>query len=171
MNPAGTEVVTFFIEDYVSPADTAAVFKRAGLLPYVTTHQVGRPWPTLGQMISTGKRVVVLMEHHGGGAEHPWLLQGWDQVQDTNYDSKTPDQLSCARNRGTAKSQLLLINNWLNHFDAIVTDAARVNAYNSLYPRMVKCQRERGMIPNFVAVNYYSRGDLFKVVDALNGVK
>lgn len=165
------EVVTFFSEDYVSPADTAAVFKAAGLLPYVTTHQVGTPWPTLGQMITTNKRLVVLMENHGGGSAYPWLMQGFDQVQDTNYDAKTPAQLSCARNRGTTTSQLLLINNWLNHFDAIITDAARVNAYSSLYPRMVACQRERVMIPNYVAVNYYNQGDLFKVVDALNGVK
>ncbi len=165
------EIVTFFIEDSVSAADTAGVFDQAGLLPYVATHKVGDPWPTLGQMIDTGKRVVVLMQREGGGATYPWLLQGWDQAQDTNYDAKTPAQLSCARNRGTDKSQLLLINNWLNDFGSILTDAARVNAYDSLYPRMVECRRERGMIPNYVAVNYFSRGDLFKVVDRLNGVE
>lgn len=165
------EVVTFFIEDYVSPADTATVFEQAGLLPYVATHQVGQPWPTLGQMIRTGKRLVVLMQNRGGGTTYPWLLQGWDQAQDTNYDSKTPAQLSCARNRGTDRSQLLLVNNWLNNFQATVTDAREVNAYASLYPRMVTCQRQRRMIPNYVAVNYYSQGDLFEVVDALNGVQ
>lgn len=164
------EVVTFFIEDNVSAADTAKVFEAAGLLPYVAAHEPGRPWPTLGQMIETGKRVVVLMQRDGGGATYPWLLQGWDQAQDTNYDAKTPEQLSCARNRGTDKSQLLLINNWLNNFDRIVTGADQVNAYDSLYPRMLRCQKERGMIPNFVAVNYYNRGDLFRVVNALNRV-
>ena len=153
-----------------SAADTAKVFEAAGLLPYVATHEPGRPWPTLGQMIETGKRVVVLMQRDGGGATYPWLLQGWDQAQDTNYDAKTPEQLSCARNRGTDKSQLLLINNWLNNFDRIVTGADQVNAYDSLYPRMLRCQKERGMIPNFVAVNYYNRGDLFRVVNALNRV-
>ncbi len=165
------EVVTIFIEDSVSATDTAGVFDQAGLLPYVATHKVGDPWPTLGQMIDTGKRVVVLMQREGGKTTYPWLLQGWDQTQDTNYDAKTAAQLSCARNRGTDKSQLLLINNWINNFGSILTDAARVNAYDSLYPRLIKCRRERGMIPNYVAVNYYDRGDLFKVVDALNGVK
>ncbi|MEP7159683.1 MAG: hypothetical protein ABI746_01130, partial [Dermatophilaceae bacterium] len=84
------EVVTFFIEDSVSAADTAALFEKAGLLPYVATHQVGRPWPTLGQMVDSGKRLVVLMQEDGGGARDPWLMQGWDQAQDTNYDAKTP---------------------------------------------------------------------------------
>lgn len=62
---------------------------------------------------------------HADGAANPWLMQGSNQVQDANYDSKTPDQLSCARNRGNDKSQLLLINNWLNHLDAIISDAHR----------------------------------------------
>ena len=37
------EVVTFFIEDYVSPADTAVVFRQAGLLPDVYTPEPGKP--------------------------------------------------------------------------------------------------------------------------------
>ncbi len=164
------EVVTFFIEDSVSAADTAALFEKAGLLPYVATHQVGRPWPTLGQMVDSGKRLVVLMQEDGGGTKSPWLMQGWDQAQDTNYDAKTPADFSCKRNRGTEASQLLLINNWLNNFDSIVTDAKQVNGYDNLYPRMVRCQRERGMIPNYVAVNYFDQGDLFKVVNELNGM-
>ena len=164
------EVVTIFIEDSVSAADTAEVFDQAGLLPYVATHKQGDPWPTLGKMIDSGKRLVVLMQRDGGGTTYPWLLQGWDQTQDTNYDAKTAAQLSCARNRGTGKSQLLMINNWVNNFGSILTDAGRVNSYDSLYPRMVKCRQERGMIPNYIAVNYFDRGDLFKVVNAVNGV-
>jgi hypothetical protein len=97
-------------------------------------------------------------------------VAGLEQAQDTNYDAKTPEQLRCARNRGTDKSQLLLINNWLNNFDRVVTGADQVDAHDSLYPRMLRCQKERGMIPNFVAVNYYDRGDLFRVVNALNRV-
>jgi hypothetical protein len=62
------------------------------------------------------------------------------------------------------------VNNWLNSFENTITDAGRVNAYSSLYPRVETCRRERGMIPNFVAVNYYSQGDVVAVVDALDGV-
>ena len=55
------EVVTFFIEDSVSAADTATVFSQAGLLPYVYDHSSGSSWPTLGQMINSEHRVVVLI--------------------------------------------------------------------------------------------------------------
>ena len=164
------EVVTFFIQDAVSPADTAAVFDRAGLLPYVHTQSPGQPWPTLGQMISSGRRVVVLMENHGGGATYPWLLQGFDWVQDTPYTNPTVADLSCTLNRGTATSPLFLVNYWLSNFVSLVSDARTVNAYDRLWPYVSTCREQRHHLPNYVAVNYYDQGDLFRVVDQLNGV-
>jgi hypothetical protein len=84
------------------------------LLPFVHTQRSGEPWPTLGQMIDSGKRVVVLMENHGGGATYPWLLPGFDWVQDTPYDFASASAFSCARLRGRPSSPLLLVNHWLN---------------------------------------------------------
>ena len=40
------EVVTLFVQDEVSPADTAGVFESAGVMPYVYTPD-GDGWPTL----------------------------------------------------------------------------------------------------------------------------
>lgn len=164
------EVVTFFIEDTVSPADTAKVFREAGLLPYVYTPQAGKPWPTLGQMVSANKRLVVLMERRGGGSEFPWLLQGFDWVQDTPYTNPTVASLSCRLNRGTKSDDLFMLNYWLAGFDTMVTDARKINRYDVLWPYAAKCRQERGHLPNFVAVNYASEGDLLKVVNQLNGV-
>lgn len=163
------EVVTFFIQDYVSPADTAKVFGQAGLLPYVYTQKEGQPWPTLGQMIDSGKRVVVLMENHGGGKTYPWMLQGFDWVQDTAYTNPTTADLTCALNRGAPSHPLLLINNWLSGFTSLVTNAKKVNAIGVLGPYLQKCRTERGQLPNFVAVNFYNEPDVFKAVDQLNG--
>jgi hypothetical protein len=163
------EVVTFFIEDSVSPADTAAVFQRAGLLPYVRVQQVGQPWPTLGQMIDSGRRVVVLTERQSGGAAYPWLLPGFDLVQDTPYTNPSKASLSCARQRGTTSSPLLLLNYWLSAPGSRVSDAAAINAYDVLWPYATRCSRERGLLPNYLAVNFYDHGDLFRVVDQLNG--
>ena len=36
--------------------------------------------------------------------------------------------------------------------------------------RAQRCQQESGRLPNFVTVDFYSIGDVFEVVDALNGV-
>ena len=40
--------------------------------------------------------------------------------------------------------------------------------YSVLLPRAEECQEERGLLPNFVAVDFYDRGDLFGVVQTLN---
>jgi len=163
------EVVTFFIQDEVSPADTAALVKRAGLMPYVHTQQKGEAWPTLGTMISSGKRAVFLMEHTSGGTEYPWLLDGNTWVQDTPFTFTKADQFSCDRLRGEADAPLFLVNHWLSNFASRVSDADVVNAPDVLVPRLQKCQQERGMVPNYVAVDNYDRGDLMGAVDTING--
>ena len=164
-----TEVVTLFVQDEVSPADTADLIERAGLLPSVYT-PTGDTWPTLGNMVASGKRLVVLMESHGGGDEWPWLMQGFDWVQDTPFLFRTPAEFSCEPNRGPADAPLLLVNHWVTDKKAEVTSAELVNARRVLLPRVEECQQERGMLPNFVAVDFYDRGDLFGVVDTLNGL-
>jgi hypothetical protein len=165
------EVVTIIVEDHVTPADTAAAFGRAGLLPLVHTQAPGAPWPTLRQMIDSGRRLVVMMENHAGGPADPWLLPAFTYVQDTPFSNPTPADLRCVRQRGSADSPLLLLNYWLgNDFRTLVSDARTINAYDVLGPYVARCRQERGMLPNFVAVNFYDQGDLFKAVDGLNGV-
>ncbi|MDH2413895.1 hypothetical protein [Nocardioides sp. CER19] len=169
------EVVTLFVQDEVSPADTAALVEQAGLLPDVYAPTAGGKWPTLGEMIDSGKRLVVLMENHGGGDTYPWLLRGFDWVQDTPYYFTSPAALitrsdTCGRNRGAAEAPLLLVNHWVTDQAKEVTNAARVNARPVLGTRVARCRQTRHMLPNYVAVDLYNRGDLFAVVDDLNDV-
>ena len=51
------------------------------------------------------------------------------------------------------------------------SDATKVNAREPLLRRMRECERVRDHLPNLVAVNFYRRGDVFGVVDELNGVR
>ena len=163
------EVVTFFVQDTVSPADTAEVIRKAGLLPYVYTPTTDQQWPTLGQMIESGQRLVVLMENHGGGATYPWLLPGFHWVQDTPFLFRRPSQFSCRSNRGGPDASLFLLNHWITDKQREVSNATLVNARDVLLPRAEQCRAERGTMPNFVAVDFYDRGDLFGVVNTLNG--
>ena len=50
------------------------------------------------------------------------------------------------------------------------SDAAKVNAYAPLLARARECDRLRHHLPNLLAVNFYKRGDVFGVVDTLNGM-
>jgi hypothetical protein len=163
------EVVTVFIQDATTPADTAEVFQRAGLVDMAYVHAPGTPWPTLGGMIGSGKRLLVLMENEGGGAQYPFLHQGFDLVQDTGYTYATVDDFDCAPNRGPKDADLFLVNHWLSSFTALVSNAQKANTEAVLGDRVRTCRDERGQIPNFVAVNWYDQGDLLRVVDQLNG--
>lgn len=49
------------------------------------------------------------------------------------------------------------------------SNAVKVNAYATLLARARACQRIRHHLPDLVAVDFYKRGDLFRVVDTLNG--
>jgi hypothetical protein len=164
------DVVTVFIQDATTPKDTAAVFERASLTDMAYVHAPGTAWPTLQEMIDSGKRLLVLMENEGGGADYPYLQQGFDLVQDTGYTYADVADFDCALNRGAGDAPLFMVNHWLSSFTALVSNAQKANTAEVLGDRVRTCRDERGRIPNFVAVNWYDQGDLLAVVDELNGL-
>ncbi|MCA9632592.1 MAG: hypothetical protein KC766_33295 [Myxococcales bacterium] len=163
-----SEVLAFLIEDYVSPSDTAKVFDATGLSSFVYAHPDDAPWPTLGQMIDMGQRLVVMAQE---GAPPPaWYLHLWDEAWDTPYSFENVDEFSCAANRGSRDNALFLLNHWVENPLPNQTESAKANQFEVLLGRAEQCHTESGKFPNFIAVNHYASGDLFRVVDALNGV-
>ena len=66
---------------------------------------------------------------------------------------------------------MFLINHWVSTDPAPrPSDATRVNAYAPLLARARECESLRHRVPNLLAVNFYKEGDVFRVVDTLNGV-
>jgi hypothetical protein len=163
------EVVSIFFQDAVSAADTAAAFDLVGLTHYTYTHPDGTPWPTLGEMIRHGTRLVVLAEVEGPPPS--WYQSGWKLAQDTSFTVNDPGQFTCTLNRGGATNELFLMNHWLAKGAPSRDDASVVNSYGFLLRRARKCARERGQLPNFIAVNFYDEGSLLAVVDRLNRVR
>jgi hypothetical protein len=171
------EVVVVINQDYVTPADFVAAVKRAKLDGLVYRGST-TSWPTLREMIDADQRLVFLAENHAGAA--PWYRLAYDGItQETPYTFRKvalltrPAELpaSCKANRGTAGAPLFLVNHWIST-DPVPrpSDATTVNAYDVLLRRVRECQQMRRHIPNLVAVNFYRRGAVFRVVDALNRV-
>ena len=129
-------------------------------------------------MIDSGERVLFLAENHAGGA--PWYHSAYDAItEETPYEFKkvaqltNPDTLdkTCRPNRGPDEAPLFLVNHWISTDPVpLPSNASTVNAYDPLLARVKDCQRIRHHMPNLVAVNFYLRGDLFRVVDTLNGL-
>jgi hypothetical protein len=162
------EVVTLIIQDAITPEETAADVRAAGLEPYLHVQPEGEPWPTLGELVDTGDRLVVFAEVEG--PPPAWYGNAFAAMQETPYLFTSPERFSCRPNRGDPDAGLFLLNHWVQRVAPDRADAAVVNAFDVLVDRARQCQEERGLLPNFVAVNFYNIGDLMPAVDALNGL-
>jgi hypothetical protein len=163
------EVVLIVIEDYVLPADVVEAFEKSGLADYAYDGPLD-PLPTLGELVSSDRRVVVMAENRAG-EKAPWYHLAYDYFQETPFDFSNPGEMSCDRNRGGKRNPLFLINNWINTDPmARPSNAAKVNAHGFLLRRASECATERNLFPNLIAVDFYNEGDLFGVTDELNGV-
>ncbi len=77
---------------------------------------------------------------------------------------------ACTRGGPPGLGWLFLVNHWLSGPLPQPDMAPQVNAYEVLYPRAAGCRDDSGQQPTLLAVDFYDDGDLFAVVDALNGV-
>jgi hypothetical protein len=172
------EVLIVINQDYVTPVDFVGAVKDAGLEELVYRGRTTDPWPTLREMIDSNQRVIFLAENHAGGAS--WYQPVYERItEETPYTFPKVTQLtkpselpaSCKPNRGPAEAPLFLINHWIST-DPVPrpSDAEKVNAFDPLLRRARECRRLREHMPNLLAVNFYARGDLFRVVETLNGV-
>jgi hypothetical protein len=173
------EVMVVVNQDYVTPRDFVGAVNEAGLgdLVYRGPTTAGH-WPTLRQMIDRNQRIVFLAENHAGGA--PWYHPAYTTItEETPYTFgrvpllNDPSKLaaSCRANRGPERAPLFLINHWIST-DPVPrpSDAQAVNAYAPLLRRVRRCEQIRHHVANLIAVNFYRRGEVFRVVDTLNGV-
>ncbi len=171
------EVLVIVVEDAVEPKDFVDAFRAAGLERWSYDGPVAPPWPTLRSMIEDDRRLVMFAEKQKGGAS--WLRPAFDSIQETPYSFKQVAQLtdpdkvpaSCEENRGEEGAWLFQINHWIDTSPAPKpSNAEQVNAREPLLRRARTCQEQRGLLPNVVAVDFYGRGDVFGVVDELNGL-
>ena len=123
-------------------------------------------------MIERNQRVLVLIEVDPG--KEPWMHRQDAITQETPYAFATPAELaapdSCAENRGGDVGSLLLVNHWVDTSPAPRRTIAReVNARAFLGERLERCEKERGLLPTIVAVDFYRDGDVLGTVRDLDG--
>ncbi|KKL16254.1 hypothetical protein LCGC14_2497430, partial [marine sediment metagenome] len=162
------EVLIILIQDAISPRDTEGAFEESGLIDFVYPHTPGAKLPTLREMIRRDERVLVMAEEDASGVD--WYQQGFELTQETPFKFQSPEEFSCKLNRGERSSPLFLLNHWIEKATPSPSDAAEVNAFDFLLERARRCEKQRGKLPNLVAVNFYDRGEVLEVVDELRFV-
>lgn len=159
------EVVLLMLEPYIPPARIEQLFKDAGLLDDVATLDRQAPLPTLGDLVRADRRLLVFTEGEGGAP--PWLMPAFSYFQDTPLGAEKPSQFSCRRKRGDADSPLLLVNNWIDSFPPNPRRNREIGG-EFLTRRLARCEREREMTPNVVAVDFYNNSVVVAAAQALN---
>lgn len=164
------EVLTIIYQDDIAVERIVVDLEDSGLAAKTYTHTPGEPWPTLAAMIDADTRLLVTAEN--GGPPPAFYHHVWDLTWDTPYTFHSADEFNCSLNRGNQSNDLFLVNHWVSSVidTPSQADAKIVNVFDVLYGRASQCQKETGQLPNFVAVDFYDRGDLFAAVRALNGL-
>jgi len=168
------EVLLLVVEDAAPAAVIKDAFERSGLAAYANEFQPlsGRPFPTLRQMIDSGKRLFVMAEDHGESSG--WYHRAYDVMMETPFAFRSPGELqtdaSCRPNRGGTGKPLFLVNSWVESYPPDPRNADVVNQRKNLVERARRCERLRGHVANLLAVDFVERGDLIGATDELNGV-
>lgn len=167
------EVLSIMVEDAAPARDIMRGFDEAGLTEYASDFQwaPGRTFPTLGEMIGSGKRIWVAGEERG--VPGTWYHRGYDVTQETPFSFTSPKQLdtraSCRDNRGKPDAPLFLINSWVETYPPNPKNADVVNRPKFLVDRARRCQEIRGLWPQLLAVDFVERGDVVGAAAQLNG--
>jgi hypothetical protein len=167
------EVVTLLLErsdDVITADDIGTAMKTAGLEPFTHVQPVAAPWPTLGEMIQKGERLVALLDNTAGSSSL-WLLPRWQLTWETPWDNEIPSDFGrCNADRGVMGDGVYVVDTYLEDLGIETpAHAALVNYDPFLVTRLLYCQRATSTLPNFAMVNFYDVSDVFSVVDVLNG--
>lgn len=163
------EVITIIFEDHIPASRTAEVLEEADLLSLIYTHHADQGWPTLGELVASNTRLIISAE--SAGPPPSWLHNIWQIGWDTPYTFSSLDGFNCEANRGSTSNDLFLVNHWVLDPLPRQTTAALVNSYETLMARIDDCQVRWQRLPTFIAVDFHDIGDIFEVVDVLNGVR
>lgn len=173
-----TEIITIFIEDYVTSAKgLTKLFTAAGLIKYwfpvSSMPKNGGDWPTLTEMVSKNYRLLVFTSNQAKEASEG-IAYNWKYVNENQYGDGGLQAGNCS-NRAESKAlsdrtrSLVLMN-------FFPTNPAEDQActYNSaqLLQMVPFCYTAAGnRWPNYLTVDFYKRSDgggAFTALDTLN---
>ena len=161
-----TEVITLIFESYVKPEQIAPIFDQVGLLPFTHVQDPQQPWPTLGEMIERGHRLVVFSDYSSGQPD--WYMDVWAHATETRFAVVRGKDLTCDFNRGDPSNPLFIFNHFLARGYLRVWGAKKIGSYDIMMSRVRQCEQEKGKIPNFLTVDFYEHSDVVKVARDLN---
>lgn len=172
MDANPNEVVTIGLEGSASVSRMKPVFDDAGLTPMLHPQELGQAWPTLGELIESGERLVVFTDRGvSANAAVDGFQDYWSFIVDNDYDAQQLSDFNCEWFRGDPSGGLYLFNHFITKLTPQPDSAQVINQRSVLLTRIRECEAYKGRLPNFLHVDFYNYGDCLSVADELNGVQ
>jgi len=191
-NPS--DVVTLLLTngDNVVMSTFDALFQKVGLAGYGFKPSTSpnplamSAWPTLGDMINSGQRLVTFIDYGADEKTVPYLLDEFNYYFETPYDTTDPTFNECKIDRANkvdadGKSSMYIVNHFLDtqlidigSLNVLVPDkkdAARTNSptgSGSIGAQADLCQSLYGRYPNVVLIDFFGRGDPLTAQNTMN---
>lgn len=177
------------VGNYTAPLINSGLAKYAYIPPVIPMNISS--WPTLSEMILTGKRAVIFMDYDANQTEVPYILDEFSQIWETPF-SPTNISFPCTQQRPPglstqdAEGRMYLANHNLNTeislagTSILVPNTVLINQTNglngtgSLGLMANNCAAEWPRPPNFLLVDFYDDGSypgsVFEVAAQMNNV-
>lgn len=176
-----------WVENYTAPLEASGLVRYAYIPPKIP--MALNDWPTLAQMILTGKRVVFFMDYMANQGSVPYILDEFSQLWESPFDP-TNRSFPCNVQRPPglslpdAQNRMYMTNHNLNteltilDYSLTVPTTTLLNVtnnvagYGSLGEGAEICCNDYGRPPNFLNVDYYNigYGSVFEVAAKWNNV-
>lgn len=183
------EVVTLLLTngDNLNVTDFDASFKKSGITNYTytpATHPLPiNSWPTLGQLIDAGTRLVTFLDYGADESRVPYILDEFSYYFETPFDvTDAADFKQCPINRPSGakpEGRMYVVNHFLDKeifkgLDVPDKDAAnQTNAAQgagSIGEQAAVCEGLYGRNPHVVFVDWVDLGEPLEAQKELNGL-
>ncbi|KAI4274731.1 MAG: hypothetical protein LQ337_003730 [Flavoplaca oasis] len=180
--------------DFATANDLDGEFKTASIKTYAyaprSTDAASIKWPTLDELIRSGKRLVTFIADIVPSTAAPYLMDEFTFVFENPYSVTSLSNFSCVPQRpaviqGQASAavqsgRLPLMNHFLNirqAFDIQIPDVGNLSITNAasgptgnLGDAAAICAAAYGGAPTFILVDFFQHGSSISTVDRLNGI-
>lgn len=179
------DVVTLLVtngDDDIRIEEFAPIFEQTGTagIAFAPGRNLGlNDWPTLGELIDTGKRLVVFMDYNADLNKVPYIIPQFDHYVETPFSPTKDNFFNCDVHRpnagGSADNRMIFANHNLNLNIAglLIPNqgaAADTNSVANIRRQTDLCVQKHGRKPNVVMLDWVSVGEAIPAQNQLNGL-
>ncbi|KAL8690798.1 MAG: hypothetical protein Q9218_003847 [Villophora microphyllina] len=193
-NPHDVVTILLVNSDNAAASDLDGEFDAAAIIPYtytpVSTTAAPSSWPTLNDLIHSGKRLITFVADILPTSNTSYLLNEFTFVFENPYSVTSLSNFSCTPERpplvqgqtsaAVQSGRLPLMNHFLDiqqDFGIQVPDVGNLSITNALSGLLgnlgdaaAACTIAYGKAPTFVLVDFFDQGSAISTVDKLNGI-